>query len=216
MVGNGHQNVQADAIAYVQRQKTNIYTTARKINPRISAQDFEDLVNEGYAIALELVATGDIAQLKSLFWPKLQRSVWAGYDYLVDYVDFCDDSNSPIHTAVASDVLEKMLEDERFEGTASSVLDFLTTAEQRVLCLLLGLTARGCCPEVESAMILGVSRATVRVLLGRIIGKIQTAVRNRSAQGMLVLSRGKPKRRSASRPRAATSQTPTFPPSSLF
>lgn len=188
---------QADAIAFVSSQKSNIYWTARKINPNISKHDLNDLVAEGYLIALELIATGSIEELKDAFWPKLHRSVWEGYDYLVEYVDALEDQESPILTAIAPDPLQKIIEEEEVVVAASSVLDFLSPTERRVFCLMLGLTARGYCLDRETSRILGISRFAVRTMLTRIFAKIESAVRHTTADGYLVLSRGRPKKHRA-------------------
>ncbi|WP_224962543.1 hypothetical protein [Geomonas subterranea] len=187
-------DMQSQAVAFVQAQRGNIYCTARKINPRVSNQDFDDLVHEGYAIALELIAEGGLGHLKEVFWAKLHRSVWSNFDYLVDYVDLNDDENPVARTATANDPLQHVIEEERFVSTVSSVLDFLTPAEKRVLFVLLGLTARGGCVEEEASRHLGMNRSTLRVLRNRIIRKISEASRHVDSEGALVLSRGKPRR----------------------
>lgn len=193
MGSSNFEELQAQAVAFVQRHKNNIFCTAKGINHSLAEQDLEDLVNEGYAIALELVAEGGLENLR-WFWKKLHRSVWESFDYLVDYVDFSNADDPIVRKAGAADPLEKVMEEEKIVSTASSILDFLTTAEKRVLCLMLGLTEKGCCVEVEAANLLGISRSSVRVYLARILVKIQSATRHVAHSGVLVLSRGKPKK----------------------
>jgi len=210
MGSNSLQVRQADAVAYVQTQKWNILSTAQRINPRLSTQDLEDLIAEGYAIALEIVATHDVERLKAVFWAKLQRSVWEGYDHLVDYIDMTEEQLGSIPSF---DLLEKVMEDERLEAVASSILDFLAPAERRVFCLVLGLTAKGYCHDREAAQILGITRFAVRTMLTRILAKIEAAVRCRTAEGLLVLVK---RNRGGAPPRSPVNVPPDSPLFSSF
>lgn len=196
MNSNAISDMQAQAIAFVHAQRGNIYRTARGINPRVTHDDFEDLVHEGHVIALELVAQGGLEHLKAVFWAKLHRSVWSNFDYLVDYMDLNDVENPVTRAMAANDPLARVVEEENLGVTMKSVLDFLSPTEKRVLFLLLGLAKEGRCHEEEASRYLGVARATVRVLLGRILNKINEASRSRDAQGRVIFNKGKPRKHS--------------------
>ena len=193
---------QAEAIAYVQARKHCVFAAAKRINKRFEQQDMDDLMSEGFVIVLEILAAGKMDQLEDLFWPKLERSIWESYDFLMDYDD-CEESDengnfrpSPILAATSSsDPAEHVQREKEFESATSSVLDFLSPNERKILCLVLGLTARGACAVAETSRILGISRLAVRTSYGRIIKKVLTAKRSTSKEGWLILSRGKPRGR---------------------
>lgn len=194
------RTLQNEVISYVDRSKGGILTAARNINPKITAQDLEDLVSEGYVIALEIVASGDIEKLEDLFWSKLKRSVWDSYEYIFDFnyaETYTNDDEEgrgdkhPVETVSAEAYQEKCAQEREFVTATASVLDFLSASEKRVLCLVLGLTSRGCCGVTEAAKLMGVTRVTARRLYDRILAKVEIAIRHKS-QDCLVLSRGKP------------------------
>lgn len=170
---------------------------AQKIDPKISRQDLDDLVSEGYVIALEIIASGDLDEFETLFWTKFKRSVWDSYEYIFDFQHVEDMEVPPLAHAVSVEgPLEKSYREQEFLHTTASVLDFLSPSERRVLCLVLGLTSRGCCGVTETAAILNLSRRAARTLYDRIVSKVHSAIRRESPAGWELLSRGRPGPRS--------------------
>jgi len=190
----------AEAITYVQARRHCVFAAARKVNPRFSNEDLDDLMSEGFIIALELLAAGEEENFEDLFWPKLERSIWESYDFLMDYdngEEYDEQGEyrpSPILSAASSsDPIEHARKEKEFEATTASVLGFLSPNERKILCLVLGLTMRGSCAVAETSRILGISRMAVRTSYDRIIQKVLTAKRSTSRGGWLILSRGKPR-----------------------
>lgn len=196
--------LQQHVISYVDKNKGELLPFAKSINCKLSWQDLDDLVAEGYLIALEILASGDIGTLESLFWDRLGRSVWDSYDYIMDFdhlevceedhVDVAGEYRSPhrVPPVFAPDPFEKIKREDTLESLALNLFDFLSPTEARVLCLVLGLTLRGGHTVVETAKILCMTRRAVRVHFDRILVKIRGATRHITPQGKMILHRGDP------------------------
>jgi len=204
MVKSDFQILQSRAISYVDGCKGGILNAATSINGKLSAQDLDDLVSEGYIIALEILASGDFARLEDLFWPKFKRNVWDSYDYLIDfeYLGSKESDESDSHPAkpqsqdlctFTEECLDTYETNLQFEAVTGSALDILTPSEQKVLCLVLGLASDGCHSVAETSRILGMSRFATRTLFDRILVKVKDAIRRKSPQGWITFSRRKPR-----------------------
>jgi hypothetical protein len=191
MVGD-YRDLQQHAISYVQNSKRGILNAAKEINPKITKEDLEDLVSTGYVIALEIVASGKVDALENLFWSRLKRSVWDAYEYIFAF-EHVEDGKGSSSICNAEEPFERVCREKEFINTTSSILDFLSTSEKFVLCLVLGLTSKGCCGVTEAAAIMGISRLAARTLYDRILRKVKDAVRQEVPAGWTQFSRGKPR-----------------------
>jgi len=191
MVGD-YRDLQQHAISYVQNSKRGILNAAKEINPKITKEDLEDLVSTGYVIALEIVANGKVDELENLFWSRLKRSVWDSYEYIFAFEHVEDGKGYP-SACNAEEPFERVCRENEFISTTSSILDFLSTSEKFVLCLVLGLTSKGCCGVTEVAAIMGISRLAARTLYDRILRKVKDAVRQEVPAGWTQFRRGKPR-----------------------
>lgn len=206
-----YRALQEHAISYVQSSRKGIFAAAKEINPKINPQDLDDLVSDGYVIALEIIESGNIGELETLFWSKLKRSIWDAYDYIIAF-DHIEDRKilPPSLTVPAEEPFEKIYKEQEFVSMTASVLDFLSPSEKRVLCLVLGLTSRGICGVTEAATILGLSRMAARTLYDRILVKVNLAVRHVAPAGWTVLSRGRPRSRTQCRRKYLSNLSPPF------
>jgi len=153
--------LQQEAIDFVEANKARIYSAISWVNKKLTWEDREDCLSQGYVVALELTHQGkSIYDVEDEFWRRIFRFAYDDYDYLVDNLNI-QDIDSRVKEASSRNQTQH-IERWEFESQLSAIVDviasILSPAEGRVFRLVVGETSDGCCSLGESAKILGSGR----------------------------------------------------------